>query len=76
MEGQGEAWTAPTARFNLWSRLQYRVGTSAVKAKLQERATLAHFVVVRPVTGHSCSAGDGAWHDVLGFLTLHRDRPQ
>ena len=54
----------------------YRVGLPAVKAKLRERLTLAHFVVVRRVTGHSCSAGDGACHDVLGFLTLHRVRPQ
>jgi hypothetical protein len=38
----------------------YRVGPSAVKANSRERATLAHFVVVRRVTGHSCSAGDGA----------------
>ena len=54
----------------------YRVGPSAVKANSRERATLAHFVVVRRVTGHSCSAGDGAPYDVLGFLILHRVRPQ
>ena len=54
----------------------YRVGLSAVKAFGRDHATLAHFVVVRRVTGHSCSAGDGACHDVLGFLTLHRARPQ
>ena len=56
--------------------VQYRVGLSAVKGNSRDHATLAHFVVVRPVTGHSCSAGDGAWHAVLGFLTLHRVRPQ
>ena len=56
--------------------LLYRVGLPAVNAKTKDHATLAHFVVVRPVTGHSCSAGDGAPYDVLGFLTLHRVRPQ
>ena len=54
----------------------YRVGLSTVKAKFEERLTLAHFVVVRRVTGHSCSAGDAAC-TVPGLVVgLHRVRPQ
>ncbi len=35
MEGQGEAWTAPTARFNLWSRfcLNYSYNEPAAPAE-------------------------------------------
>ena len=64
----------------LYSCSLYRVGLFTALAKTKERATLAHFVVVRPVTGHSCSAGDGAPYDVLGFVRSlsigDRVRPQ